>query len=273
MSDGTELIIAQWSMPPVLTAMLVLTGCVYLRGWFAIRQTRRAQITVHRAACFLAGLTALWIAIASPLDDFGDVSLSAHMVQHLLLMSIVPPLLLLGWPVVPLLRGLPTFAVPRWVIRSSRIRHLGHWIVSPLVAWILMNAVFIGWHVPGAYDFALEHEHWHEFEHICFLASSLAFWWCIVGPWPSQRRPDRWESLLYLLSADLVNTALSAYLAFCDRPVYTYYFFHSNPWHLTPLADQVFGAVIMWVVGSFVFLFPAAQITFRLLQTPSERLA
>jgi putative membrane protein len=78
--------------------------------------------------------------------------------------------------------------------------------------------------------------------------------------------------LLYLLSADLVNTALSAYLAFCDRPVYIYYLVHSNLWQVPPLSDQVLGAVIMWVVGSFVFLLPAAQITFRFLQTPSARL-
>ena len=96
----------------MLTIVVVLSGWIYLRGWFAIRKTRAAQFTLMRLSCFLLGLAVLWIAIASPLDDFADASLSAHMVQHLLLMSAVPPLLLLGWPVVPLLRGLPA-----WILR------------------------------------------------------------------------------------------------------------------------------------------------------------
>ena len=145
--------------------------------------------------------------------------LSAHMVQHLLLMSAVPPLLLLGWPVVPLLRGLPAWIlrpVLGPLLRLSPLRRFGRWLISPPVAWIAMNVIFLGWHVPAAYDFALQHECWHDFEHICFLASSLAFWWCVIRPWPTQKRGNSWGLLLYLLSADLVNTALSAFLAFCD---------------------------------------------------------
>jgi cytochrome c oxidase assembly factor CtaG len=193
------------------------------------------------------------------------------MVQHLLLMSAVPPLLLLGWPVVPLLRGLPASILKVAVsplLRLPTLRRLGRWLIAPLVAWIAMNMVLLSWHVPAAYDFALRHEHWHEFEHICFLTSSLAFWWCILHPWPTRSRPNSWGSLVYLLSADLVNTALSAFLAFCDRPVYGYYLTKLNPFALSPLADQTLGAAIMWVGGSFVFLAPATMIAFRLLQAP-----
>ena len=262
--------------PVWLTIIVILSGWVYLRGWFAIRRTRAAQFSLMRLNCFLLGLVVLWIALAS-LDDLADSSLSAHMVQHLLLMSAVPPLLLLGWPVVPLLRGLPSWILSPVVsplLRLPGLRRLGRWLISPLVAWMAMNLVFLGWHVPAAYDFALTHEYWHEFEHICFLASSLAFWWCIVRPWPTQRRWNNWGWLvLYLLSADLVNTALSAFLAFCDWLVYGYYLDQTNPFHLSPLSDQVLGAAIMWVGGSFVFLAPAALITFRALQAPSRRTA
>jgi cytochrome c oxidase assembly factor CtaG len=216
------------------------------------------------------------VAIASPLDDLADALLSAHMVQHLLLMSVVPPLLLLGWPVVPLLRGLPAWIlrpVLGPLLRLAVFRRLGRWLISPPVAWIAMNLTFLGWHVPAAYDFALQHEYWHDFEHVCFLASSLAFWWCVIQPWPTQSRRNSWGLLLYLLSADLVNTALSAFLAFCDWPVYSYYLTQPNPFHVSPLSDQVLGAVIMWVVGSFVFLVPATWITFSLLQAPSTHMA
>ncbi len=190
------------------------------------------------------------------------------MVQHLLLMSAVPPLLLLGLPVVPLLRGLPAWTrmpILSPLLRLQVLRRLGHWLISPVVAWMAMNLSFIGWHVPAAYDFALRHEYWHDFEHVCFLAGSLLFWWSILQPWPARMRLNGWGRLLSLLSADLVNTAISALLAFCDRPVYSYYVARPNRFQISPLSDQILGAVIMWVIGSLVFLIPAILITFRLL--------
>jgi cytochrome c oxidase assembly factor CtaG len=237
-----------------VTIAIGLTGAVYLRGWLAIRQTRPAEFTLLRLGYFLSGLAVLWVALGA-LDDLADELLSVHMVQHLLLLSVVPPLLLLGWPVIPLLRGLPA------PLRLSAFHRVWRWLTSPPVAWITMNAIFLAWHVPAAYDFALDHEYVHRFEHVCFLLSSLAFWWCIVQPWPGG-----WGFLPYLIGADLVNTAVSAFLAFCDRPVYTYYLAHPAPYPISPLSDQVLGAVIMWVGGSFAFLIPAAWMTFRRLQ-------
>src|SRR5215475_12618194 len=96
-----------WSFPIGLTLAIVLTAAIYLRGWFALRKTRPAQFNIDRLIAFLAGLACLWIAICSPLEALADVVLSAHMIEHLILMSLVPPLVLLGLPVVPLLRGLP----------------------------------------------------------------------------------------------------------------------------------------------------------------------
>jgi putative membrane protein len=169
----------------------------------------------------------------------------------------------------PLLRGLPqivlrSFAGP--LIRMSWIRHCSRRISSPLAAWLAMNLTFLAWHVPAAYDFALEHEAWHVVEHLCFLFTSLLFWWHIVRPWPSQPRLNHWGVLIYLVSADLVNTLLSAFLAFCERPIYAFYLKHSNPFHVSLVDDQVLGAVIMWVLGSLAFLLPSVTRTMRLLQ-------
>src|SRR5271170_7707444 len=107
MTTASDFIFAEWSPPWFLTAAVVALAAVYARGWFAIRRTRSALFPDWRLACYLAGLVILWLAIGSPLDGFADALLSAHMVQHLLLISIVPPLILLGAPVVPILRGLP----------------------------------------------------------------------------------------------------------------------------------------------------------------------
>jgi putative membrane protein len=274
MSPEFRAVFAEWTPPLLVTSALLLCAMVYTLGWFRIRQTRPALFPAWRQGCFLLGLVIIWLAIASPLDGFADALLSAHMVEHLLLMSFVPPLLLLGNPQVPLLRGLPhgfVVCVLGPLLRMHWLRRLGRSLTTPVVAWLVMNLVFLGWHVPAAYDFALEHEHWHEFEHICFLGASIVFWWPVVRPWPASVRYPGWIMLPYLVGADVVNTALSAFLAFCDRPVYRYYLEQPNLFHIDPLTDQIVGAVIMWVVGSIVFLVPAVFVTVRLLQQDAGR--
>jgi putative membrane protein len=269
MPPAYQAVFVEWSPPILLTVTLFVTALVYARGWFAIRRTRAVQFPVRRLGFFLLGLAVIWLALASPLDGFADVLLSAHMVEHLLLMSFAPPLLLLGYPVVPLLRGLPRGVTVYFLgplIRIATLRHLGHFLIAPLVAWLAMNLMFLGWHVPAAYDFALEHEHWHQFEHLCFLGTSILFWWPLIRPWPTRESYAGWLLLLYLVMADIVNTVLSAFLAFCDRPVYSYYLREPNAFDISPLSDQRAGAVVMWVVGSAVFLVPAVVLTVRLLQ-------
>lgn len=268
-----EAIFQEWSLPPWLTLSVILIAAVYVKGWVAIRKTRKAQVTVSRLSYFFLGLAVLWLAIASPLDGFADVALSAHMLQHLLLMSAVPPLVLLGWPTVPLLRGLPRIVQKVAIhplLRVTSLRRFGFLLLSPIPAWMAMNVTFLTWHVPKAYNFALQHEHWHQFEHMCFLITSLVFWSPIIRPWPALNNRQSWGSLVYLVSADLINTALSAFLVFCEFPVYRFYLNQHNPLALSPLSDQILGGLIMWLGGSFAFLLPAALIVFSFLQSPSS---
>ena len=269
MTGAAQDIYADWSLPPWLTLSIAVAALIYLRGWLKIRRTRPAQFTGLRLASFLSGLGVLWLAIGSPMDGFADALLSAHMVEHLLLMSAVPPLLLLGLPVVPLLRGLPKVLlrlIAGPLLRLPILRRVEEWLVTPVVAWLAMNITFLAWHLPGPYSFALEHEVWHAVEHFCFLSTSILFWWPILRPWPSSMHGRNWGILIYLVSADVVNTLLSAFLSFYGRPVYSYYVDHPNPFHISPLEDQVLGAVIMWVIGSLAFLLPAILIAMRLLR-------
>ncbi|MGB7548082.1 MAG: cytochrome c oxidase assembly protein [Terracidiphilus sp.] len=276
MSPAIQSVLDDWSLPVWLTWATALTALVYLRGWWVLRRTRRAQFSAWRLLSFMAGLAILWGAIGSPFDSFADVLLSAHMVEHLVLMSVVPPLVMLGLPVVPLLRGLPVMLrkpIAGPLLRFKPLRRLVHWLLRPAVAWLAMNFAFLAWHVPSAYDLALENETWHDIEHLCILFTSLLFWWCVIRPWPAARRRHEWSILIYLVGADLMMTALSAFLAFCNRAVYPYYIEHPNPFQIAPLPDQILGAIIMWVVGSFGFLIPAVIITFELLQPSSNRSA
>ena len=271
----SDAIAASWSLPLWATLSLSLTGLVYLRGWRRARLTRAHELPGWRAASFLAGLATVWIAIASPLDALGGWLLLAHMAQHLLLMSVAPPLLLLGAPTVPLLRGLPR----AWVrdgmgpLFAARPLHaMARLLTHPATGWIAMNVAYLGWHVPGAYELALRSQGWHEVEHGCFLCTSLLFWWTVLQPWPSRARWSRWAAVPYLITADLVNTALSAFLAFSGGVLYPTYAAAPRIFGISAMQDQAAAGAFMWVAGSAIYLLPAIGITMSLLSRPRHAL-
>jgi cytochrome c oxidase assembly factor CtaG/ferredoxin len=270
----SDAVAASWSVPLWATVSLLLTAIVYWRGWRAARLTRAAELPPWRAGCFFAGLATIWLAIASPLDVLGSWLLLAHMVQHLMLMSVAPPLLLLGAPTVPLLRG-----VPRGWMRdgfgplfTSRTVHaIARFLMHPATGWIAMNVAYLGWHVPAAYELALRSPGWHEAEHACFLFTSLLFWWTVLQPWPSRARWSRWAMVPYLVTADLVNTALSAFLAFSGSVLYPTYATAPRIFGLSAMQDQAAAGAFMWVVGSAIYLVPAIGITLSLLSRRPAR--
>jgi cytochrome c oxidase assembly factor CtaG len=100
-------LVTDWDIPIGVTCALVAVEVVYMRGWLALRYTRAATVPVWRLASFLAGLLALFVAVSSPLDTFSETLLFMHMAQHFVLMSVAPPLIVMGSPFVPILRGLP----------------------------------------------------------------------------------------------------------------------------------------------------------------------
>ena len=230
------------------------------------------RFTALRLASFLGGLATLEIALASPIDAFDPFFLTDHMLQHMLLMMIVPPLALLGDPPIPLLRGLP-----RWIRRNvlgrflgwPAIVRLGQLLTHPVVGLFAMSLAMIGWHLPGPYELALRSAGWHEVEHATFLVTSLLFWWPVCQPWPSRPRWPPWTMPLYLLLADFVNTALSAFLAFSGRVFYPSYLDVPRLAGISAQNDQVAAGAMMWVIGSFAFLVPAVVITVKLLSPSS----
>jgi len=260
-------ILAAWSWPLWPAIGIVIAGVLYLRGWRALQRTRSRELPRWRAICFFGGLLAIWVALASPIDALDDFLLAAHMLQHFTLMSVAPPLLVLGAPLVPMLRGLP-----RWVIRGLRpvfalrgVHKIARGLTHPVFAWLVMNVAYLGWHVPQAFELTLRSENWHNFEHMCFLFTSIAFWWVIVAPWPSRMRWSRWMVIPYLLTADVVNTILSAVLAFSGKVLYPSYAAVERITRLTPLQDQVLAGAEMWVLNSIVFLVPVAVVVMQML--------
>jgi len=268
-------ILAAWSFPIVPFITLAITLIIYLRGWRAIHQTRPHQLPPWRAATFFAGILSLWIALASPIDALDDYLLAAHMIQHFILMSIAPPLIVLGAPTVPMLRGLPRFLIrfPAGPLLRARWLHkLTRFITHPVAAWLAMNIVYLGWHVPIMFELTFLSETIHEFEHLCFFLTSTAFWWVVLAPWPAQPRWPRWTMIPYLLTADIVNTVLSATLAFSGKVLYLTYEAAPRISSLSPLRDQIAAGAEMWVLNSIVFLIPAVALTVRLLTPASLKL-
>lgn len=257
----------EWSFPPVPAVGIVLTLVVYLRGWMRAHRTRPLLLPRWRMGMFVLGMLVLWIAIASPIDELDEYLLCGHMIQHFLLMSAVPPLLLLGYPTVPLLRGLPQSVVKGLapLFRSRGLHAFFRFLVHPVTAWLAMNIAYLLWHVPVMFELTFRSERWHDFEHLCFVGTSLLFWWVVIQPWPARAWWPRWTVIPFLLSGDVVNTMLSAALTFSGRVFYPSYAAAERITRLSPLQDQIAAGGEMWVLNSIVFLIPAAVITMRLL--------
>ena len=268
MTPEAQAVLQSWSSPIWVNITLGLTALVYARGWLRIRTLLPVLIPFWRLVAFSSGLVSLWVAIGSPLSAFDDVSLSAHMAQHLLLMAVAPPLLLLGAPSLPLLRGLPQWIVRGVVgpfLRWSPVKGLGRFLTHPAICWVAATVALLGWHVPAAFELALRSEAWHEVEHICFLSTSLLLWWPAVLPFPSSAAWSRWSIPVYLFFATLPGGALGAFLTFCDRVLYPSYATAPRLFGISPLEDQVIAGALMWVFGTFVYTVPAVVITVRLL--------
>jgi len=263
-----------WTFDPWIIIPLLLAGAIYLRGWRELHRRLPRRFAVWHLIAFQAGLLTLFLALASPLHPLAELLLQFHMIQHLLLMMVVPPLLLLGAPILPLLRGLPRPVLqhglgPFFVSRA--LQRLGRFLTHPLVCLLAFTVSNLTWHVPGLYEIALQSEFWHDVQHICFLSMGLLFWWPVVQPWPSRLRWPQWTMIPYLLFADIQNTALSAFLIFSERVLYPTYAAVPRLWGITAMDDQAAAGAIMWVPGSVIFLVPVAVLAIRLLDSPRTR--
>jgi cytochrome c oxidase assembly factor CtaG/ferredoxin len=260
--------VKSWPFDPSLLVALFLTAAVYLRGWLALH--RRDPSRWHRGqlVATLGGLTAIFLALASPIEPFSYLFLQIHMVQHLLLMMVAPPLLWLGDPLFPLMRGLPTPIRMHWVaplFRSARLRQCLQRLSHPVTAWLLYVGITWLWHVPRLYELAVRSNGWHYVQHLAFLAAALLFWYPVVRPYPSRPRWSTWLLFPYLILADIQNTVLAALLTFSDRVLYPHYSEMPRLEGLSALDDQATAGVIMWVPGSIVFLLPLFWLALRSL--------
>ena len=249
---------------------LILAALIYVRGWVRVRRLDLDTIESLRGASFVLGVFFIWLAAASPIASLDHKLLTVHMVQHLLLMTVAPPLIWFGGPMKPLLQGLPQgFGnVMSHFFRSSPMRRLGRAIAHPVVCWLAAAGTLVGWHVPSLFALGMRSELWHTIEQVSFLASGLLFWRPVMKPGPGG---SEWPILLYLFLATLPCDILSGFLVFCDRVVYPAYFSSARLIGLSALEDQQCAGALMWTCVTVVYLIAGTVFAARLLSPEAFR--
>jgi putative membrane protein len=274
MPPAVQVALESWTCPVPLTAAVIFVAFLYLRGWLRLRSSSVNMIAVWRAGSFFLGIFLIWVALGSPLAAFDEQFLTMHMVQHLLLMTFAPALILMGAPVMPFLHGLPQPFVRTVVgalFRWPPVQQVGRVLSQPAFCWLAAAAALLGWHVPATFTLALQSEPWHVVEHACFLGSGFLFWWPVVQPWPSVSTWPRWSILLYLFFATLPCDILSGFLVFSDRVAYPVLLSTARLLGMSTLEDQQCAGALMWTCVTIAYLVPAAILTTRLLSARSFR--
>lgn len=246
----------QWNFDPVLILGIALFTAAYFYALGPLRRRYGWAETVDRrqVAYFVAGTVVLFFALCSPLDTLGDDYLfSAHMIQHMLLAIVVPPLWLLGTPEWMLA---PLFKRPN-VLRVAK------WLTLPVVAFGALNADLWLWHAPALYDATLANAQVHILEHLTFIVFGVLFWWPVLSPVRALPRISSAFGVLYSFLACQPMVALGALITFAASPLYAPYVAAPRIWGSTALGDQQLGGLIMWLPTNIPYVICLSVLFFR----------
>jgi putative membrane protein len=227
-----------------LTLLVAIYGCGLWRLW---RRAGVGQgISRWQAAAFAATWIVLVVALSSPMDDWSDTYLAAHMVQHELLMAVAAPLFALSAAGIALLWAVPT----RWrrdafaIIRQRAVRRTWRAVTAPLTVFVLHALALWIWHLPALYDAATAHEGVHIAQHLSFFGTAALFWWALIHG--RYGRAGYGLSVIYVFATALHAGVLGALLTMSPRPWYPPYIVaHASG--VTPLEDQQLAGLLMWV--------------------------
>jgi putative membrane protein len=238
------------------------------------RETRERRL---RSAAFYGGLLAIVVALDTPLDPLSDKLFTAHMTQHLLLLVVAPPLIVLSAPWLRLWQPLP-LGLRRTLAKSvtrgrwaAPLRALGRLFSRPLPAWIFFNGVLVAWHVPALFDATLSNQAVHDLEHASFLLAGLLFWLQVIDSPPVRSRLALGLRTVYLTTALLVSWVLAIVLALTSTPFFDAYVdLAHRPAGLSALADQQIAGGVMWVPGSVPFTIAVIWAFYRWLDPGAD---
>jgi putative membrane protein len=259
---------ADWPVLPL--ALLVLAALGYL--WLLARTAPRRRTpwtAVGPAAAWLGGLAALGAALASPLERLAEDSLTAHMVQHLLLTIVAAPLLVLADPVPRIARVLPAPARPALVRPWASLVRLARRPAAVLGAAVTYLAVVLAWHLPGAYEAAVRSTPVHVVEHLTLFSAAVLLWWSVLRV-PRRRLDQLVGALVAVLIPAFGEAALGGVMMLSSTPWYDVYVLRAAEHELDPLRDQQVAGAVMWAAGTPVYLLAAVILLWRLLRAAPE---
>jgi putative membrane protein len=243
---------AGWSIEPPL-AYVALAGLLY---WLGGRGRSAAARDPLRVAAFAGGLVTIVLALDSPIDYYADKLFWVHMLQHVLLLTVAPPLILLGRPWPRMWRGLPL----QWRTKVGRalVRHRAtaplRALARPIPAWLLFSGGIVAWHIPAAYDATLSSGATHQLEHAIFFFTGLLFWARVIDPGPLRPRLVWPVRIAYVVGAMFVGFTLGLTLVLAPQPLYAHYAALAHrPGGITALDDQQLAGGMMWVPGSISY--------------------
>ena len=253
--------ISDWSFDPAL-ALMILAALLYWAG--DTRKLAPARVRVERrwqSVSFYCGLAVLAVALNSPLDALSQSLFWAHMVQHVLLLLVAPPLIVLARPWIRLWRSLP-LSWRRPIARALGTQHRTTWLrrISralgrPAPSFVLFCGALVAWHVPVLFDATLRYEALHALEHSLFFGTALLFWKQVIHSPPLHARLEAAQRIAYVIGAMVLSWGLAVVLALAPHPLYAHYAHEiSRPGGLSALGDQQIAAGIMWVPGSITFV-------------------
>lgn len=267
-------LLAAWVLEPGIVLPLLLSAVLYFAGLRALWRTERGRgIRRWEAGAFLAGWLALVLALISPLHPLGEVLFSAHMTQHVLIMGIAAPLMVLGRPMIPFLWALPMSwrrSAGAWA-KVGPVRALWGELTRPFTAFALQAVAIVLWHVPVLYDATVVSDWVHTLQHATFLATALLFWWALIHG--RERRLGHGVAVLYLFLTLMISGGLGALLTVAPRPWYTAYADVTSAWGLTTLEDQQLAGLIMWIPAGLPYLIAALLLLFAWLRESERRAA
>ena len=261
---GLNFWLTQWNLDPsILIGTAIIMGA-YLYAVGLLRKPYKLieGVTRGQVISFWSGILVIFFALVSPIDKIGDRYLfSVHMVQHLFLTMVGPPLLLIGTPEV-LLKPL---------IRNHLIFLIAKSLTHPFVAFFLFNADFWLWHAPPLYNATLTNEGIHILEHVTFIVFGVINSWPIFSPLTEDLPPlSTGGRILYLFLSGMPVVALGAGLTFAP-PLYAPYLQAPRVWGLSPATDQQLGGLIMWVPGNIVYIIVVSILFIRWMQQQEAR--
>ncbi len=275
--------LTSWDFRIEVILTLVLAGTIFYTGWQRLRtrttthtQLSPWQVTaIWRPILYLGALVLLGITLMSPIDVLSANLFTMHMIQHILLVMIIPPLLLLTNPFPIILWGLPRkarLAIGHLFSGESRFRYYLARLTSPGIVWFAFVIVYWGWHDPNAYTLALENPLVHDLEHLTFFAVAMLFWWHVTGAGPRiHKRLPIFARFIYVLAAIPPNMLAGIAFAFAGAPIYSYYEAMPRLWGLSVMEDQQIAGVIMWVPGSMMYIIAALVLAGRYLQGEEKK--